>query len=226
MLKQIGGGDYNEKARKIWYDYMTNHFGFGQNTGVEQTGETTGYVPDPVKGDARNLTYAKTTFGQAMSATMMQIAAAYSAALNGGNYHKPYLVESSKNAAGEITHTKTTTVRSSISQATSQDVVSLVKGVFDHNHVTYGMRQLPESYIVGGKTGSAEIANPDGGYYTDRFTGTFAGFVGGDRPQYVIVDRVDDPKIWGYAGSASAAPIFSDLVTMLINNYNVTPKSN
>lgn len=225
MLKQIGGGQLNEKGREIWHDYMVDHFGFGKATGVEQTGETDGYVPSPTEGDALNLTYAKTTFGQAMSATMLQIAAAYSSVLNGGSYHKPYLVESSRNDKGEVSRTQTNTVRTTITQATSQDVIGLLKGVFDNNHVLYGLRQLPESFTIGGKTGSAEIAKPEGGYYDDKFTGTFAGFVGGDKPQYVIVDRVDAPKIWGYAGSASAAPIFSDLVTMLINNYNVTPKT-
>ena len=51
------------------------------------------------------------------------------------------------------------------------------------------------------------------------------GFVGGDKPQYVIAVRVNEPKIAGYAGSKAAGPIFSNLATMLIDNVGVTPKT-
>ena len=87
------------------------------------------------------------------------------------------------------------------------------------------MSQLRPEYSIGGKTGTAEIAKPGGGYYEDRYNGTFMGFIGGDKPQYVIVTRANDPGIGGYAGSRAAAPIFSDTVEMLINNFNVIPRS-
>jgi cell division protein FtsI (penicillin-binding protein 3) len=50
---------------------------------------------------------------------------------------------------------------------------------------------FPSEYIVGGKTGTAQIADPSGGYYGDKYNGTYMGFVGGDKPQYVIVVRVN-----------------------------------
>ena len=80
--------------------------------------------------------------------------------------------------------------------------------------------------MVGGKTGTAQIAKPDGGYYGDRYNGSFTGFVGGDKPEYVIVVRVNEPKVPGYAGSKGAGPIFSATANMLIDNFNVLPKSN
>lgn len=87
------------------------------------------------------------------------------------------------------------------------------------------MKQLRSNYSIGGKTGTAQIARPEGGYYEDRFNGMFMGFVGGDKPEYVIVVRVNDPRIAGYAGSQAAAPIFSSTVDMLINNFAVSPRS-
>ena len=89
----------------------------------------------------------------------------------------------------------------------------------------YGMPQLPAGYNIGGKTGTAEITKPGGGYYDDRFNGTFIGFVGGNQPEYVIIVRVNEPKIGGYAGAKAAAPIFSNLTNMLIKNFGVTPKT-
>jgi cell division protein FtsI/penicillin-binding protein 2 len=64
-----------------------------------------------------------------------------------------------------------------------------------------------------------------GGYYEDRFNGTYLGFVGGDRPQYVISVRVNEPKISGYAGAKAAAPIFASVSNMLIDNFGVNPKT-
>src|SRR4029079_8753820 len=94
-------------------------------------------------------------------------------------------------------------------------------------HLKQGFPYLrfPANYSVGGKTGTAEIADPNGGYYGDRFNGTYMGFVGGDKPQYVISVRVSEPHNGGYAGSTAAQPIFAALAPMLINNFNVTPKS-
>jgi cell division protein FtsI (penicillin-binding protein 3) len=82
-----------------------------------------------------------------------------------------------------------------------------------------------DSYSVGGKTGTAQIANPAGGYFADKYNGTYLGFVGGDKPQYVIMVRVNQPGVGGYAGTAAAQPIFSALAHMLIDNFGVVPKS-
>jgi cell division protein FtsI/penicillin-binding protein 2 len=96
--------------------------------------------------------------------------------------------------------------------------------VVSKNYLSYGMQRPRPEYSIGGKTGTAQVPKPGGGYYEDRFNGTFMGFVGGDKPQYVIVVRVNEPKIGGYAGSKAAAPIFGRLANMLIDNFNVTPK--
>lgn len=87
------------------------------------------------------------------------------------------------------------------------------------------MKKPRPQYIIGGKTGTAEIPKSGGGYYDNKFNGTFMGFVGGDNAQYVVVVRVNEPGIAGYAGSKAAAPIFGALTDMLIDNFNVAPKS-
>ena len=86
------------------------------------------------------------------------------------------------------------------------------------------MPSIPKGYDIGGKTGTAQIAKPGGGYYTDRNTCSFAGYVAGSNAKYVIVVRVNEPKIGGFAGAQAAAPLFSSLATMIINNYGIEPK--
>ncbi len=224
MLMQMGGGQVNSQARTRWFDYMSDHYRFGKEVGIEGH-ESAGTVPDPDKGYGLNLRFANTAFGQGMSVTVLQLAGAYSAVLNGGTYYQPHLIAKTINSAGETKITEPIVVRENVVKpGTSKAVRELMEYVINRNHVNYGLRVLRPEYSVGGKTGTAQFAKPGGGYYEDRFHGTFAGFVGGNEVQYVIIVRVNEPHIGGYAGSKAAAPLFSDLATMLIDNFSVTPK--
>jgi cell division protein FtsI/penicillin-binding protein 2 len=154
--------------------------------------------------------------------------ATLAAVVNGGTYYKPTLVDSYVTEDG-IKQPKLPEISRSnvIKPTTSQQVVDMMQNVISKNYLVYGMTKPDPAYMVGGKTGTAQVARPNkegGGYYDDRFNGTFMGFVGGDSPQYVVVVRVNEPKIGGYAGSKAAAPIFGKLVNMLINNSSVTPR--
>jgi len=223
MLIQMGGGELNQKARETWHDYMVNRFQFGKLTNVEQGYEATGYVPNPKLGDGLNIAYANTSFGQAMTATPLQMAAALSSVLNGGTYYQPRLVDATVDAGGKVSPKKPVSVRSGVvASRVSLQMQSLMEYVVT-NH--YLRPPFGSNYSVGGKTGTAQIANPAGGYWGDRYNGMYIGFVGGDHPQYVIAVRVNEPGIGGYAGSAAAQPIFTRLGHMLINNFGVTPRS-
>ncbi|MCW1908096.1 MAG: penicillin-binding protein 2 [Candidatus Saccharibacteria bacterium] len=226
LLMQMGGGEINDKARQAWYDYMKNHYRLGQRTGIEQGYEADGLIPDPKEGFGLNLQYANTSFGQGMSATITQMAAALSSVVNGGIYYQPRLVESLIDSNGQTQEMSPKVLNDKVvTPEVSQTMVELMEYVVEKNHRTYGLSSLRPGYAIGGKTGTAEISKPEGGYYEDRFNGTFMGFVGGDKPQYVIAVRVNEPKIPGYAGSKAAGPIFSNLATMLIDNVGVTPKT-
>ncbi|MCA9346370.1 penicillin-binding protein 2 [Candidatus Saccharibacteria bacterium] len=223
LLMQMGGGELNEQGRQVWYDYMVNHYGFGKITGIEQGYEAEGIIPDPNEGYALNLKFANTAFGQGMTVTPLQLISALTSVVNGGDYYKPTLysgiLDDNNNLQSEVNRPERTNV---VKTTTATSLIGYMQNVVQKN-----LRSaVREGYIVGGKTGTAEIANPDGGYYEDQFNGTYVGFVGGDKPQYTIVVRVNKPKIAGYAGSRAAAPIFSSTVNMLIDNFTVLRKSN
>ena len=224
-LMQMGGGDLNRKARDTWYDYLSNHYRFGKQTGIEQGYEAAGYIPRPENNGAGiNLTYANTAFGQAMTATPLQMAGALSSVLNGGTYYKPHVVDAIVQPDGTTTPKQPEVVRRNVvSQEVSREMIPLMQYVVDHHYIRPPFDQ--SKYIVGGKTGTAQIAKPDGGYYDDQYNGTYVGFVGGDTVQYVIVVFINRPKIGGYAGTAAAQPVFADIAHMLINNAYVTPKT-
>lgn len=224
-LMQLGGGSINEKARTAWHDYMVNHYLFGKATGIEQGYEAIGYVPDSTdNGAGINLTYANTAFGQAMTATPIQMAGALSAVLNGGTYYKPHLVDQTISASGEITKTQPKPLaRNVVSADVSRAIIPLMQNVVDKHNFSPAFDQ--SNYSVGGKTGTAQIAKPGGGYYSDKFNGTYLGYVGGDKAQYVIVVFVDKPTNGGYAGTAAAQPIFGAIAHTLINESKVTPRT-
>ena len=227
LLMQMGGGEINKQARTTWNDYMVNHYQLGKATGIEQGYEDDGVIPDPLNGYGLNITYANSAFGQGMTATPIQMGAAFASIVNGGVYYKPTLIESKTDSDGKTLKQQPKIIKSDVVKAgVSSELVDMLQITYEHNRVVYGMRQTRPEYSIGGKTGTAQISKPTGGYYDDLFNGMYLGFVGGDKPQYVIVVRVDKPHIAGYAGSKAAAPIFVKLANMVIDSYGVTPKSN
>lgn len=220
LLMQMGGGEINDKGRELWYKYMTDHYGFGNPTGIEQgdNSEAVGIIPSPTEGYGLNIRYANTSFGQGMTVTPIQMAAAVAAVVNGGTYYQPHLLAGTKNEDGSISPITHDVVRKNVvSEQTSKTIIKFMNNVVEKNNRTAAR----EGYQVGGKTGTAEFARPEGGYYEDRFNGTYVGYVGGDVPEFVIMVRVDDPKVDGYAGSKAAGPIFADTANMLMDNFNV-----
>jgi len=225
LLMQMGGGEINEKGRLVWHDYLTNHYQFGKPTGIEQGSgsEPGGVIPDPLEGFGLNIRYANTAFGQGMTVTPLQMAAAVASVVNGGTYYQPHLVGAELDIDGEVKEIEPKVISNNVvSQETSRTIIEFMNNVVNTNNFT----AIREGYQVGGKTGTAEVANPAGGYYDDIFNGTYVGYVGGDKPEYVIMVRVDEPKISGYAGSQAAGPIFSSVSNMLIDNFAVSRISN
>lgn len=227
LLMQMGGGEINEKARVTWHDYLVNRYLFGKPTGIEQSNEGSGVVPDPVNGYGLNIRFANTSFGQGQTQTLIQMGSAMAAVVNGGTYYRPHLIDAYKKADGTEERQSSHVINQNVvKQEVSKSIRDYMEYTIDKNKLTYGVRDLRPEYSYGGKTGTAEIPNPEGGYYEDKFNGTFLGYVGGDNAEYVIVVRIREPRnISGYAGAKAAAPVYFRLADMLINNFGVKPKS-
>ncbi len=231
MLMQMskpGGTDINGHGITEWHDYMVDHFRLGQPTNIEQGYESTGYVPaDKLSTPAIDLTYANTSFGQGVQVTALQMAAALSSVLNGGTYYQPTLIDQVVHADGTTTTNKPTVVaRHVVKGNTGSELIPLMENVVNnYYHEGFSYMTFPSGYMVGGKTGTAQIASPDGGYYKNKYNGTYLGFVGGSSPQYVVAVFNIEPNVAGYAGSNAGQPVFGDIAHMLIDNSFVTPKS-
>jgi cell division protein FtsI/penicillin-binding protein 2 len=230
MLMQLGGGQIDAQGRNILYDYFSNHFMLGKSTGIQQGNgeEASGYLPQPTNtGSGINLTFANVSFGQAYTATALQMVSGLSSILNGGTYYQPTLVDQITNSSGKITNLAPKVERNNVvSQQTSNGIITLMEEN-NANHILEGYPYLNfgSNYIVGGKTGTAQIANPLGGYQTNEYMGTYMGFVGGNSPQYAIVVYNMEPNDYGqFAGAGAGQPVFANIAHMLVNDFGVTPK--
>lgn len=223
VLSQLGGGSINEQARTKLYDYFAGKYGFGAQTGIEQTGEVEGTIFRPNAEQGNNVRYSNMAFGQGMDVTMTQVASAFASVVNGGNYYQPHLVEGTLEDDGSISSGEPKPLRSGVvNQATSDQIIEMTRtALYSSSAVN---KLIKPGYNVGGKTGTSQTIDIKTGKYSDNNTiGSYLGFGGDTKPRYVIMVRVDDSKIGGYAGSAAAAPIFGDLSNWLIDYYNLKP---
>lgn len=227
QMSHQGDTQINSKGIGVWRDYMVSHFRFSGYTNVEQGYESPGYVPNLADSYAPELKFANTTFGQGVQVTALQMAAALAGSVNGGTYYQPTLIDKTIGVDGKTTANAPKVLsKNVVKSSTSQALIPLMENVVTtYAGEGFGYMNFPSNYIVGGKTGTAQIASPDGGYYADKFNGTYLGFVGGDKPQYVIAVYNIEPHVVGYAGSHAGQPVFGDLAHMLIDNSFVAPKS-
>ncbi len=232
MLMQMshpGGTQITQSGINKWHDYMVNHFHLGQPTGIQQGYESAGFVPPDNPNDPSiDLRFANTAFGQGVQLTALQLITALSSVINGGTYYQPTLVSKVITPSGQVIPYKPKVlIRNTVKPSIAGELEPLMENVVKtYLHEGFSFMNFPSNYIVGGKTGTAQIAKPNGGgYYNNLFNGTYIGFVGGDRPQYLIVVYNIKPGVPGYAGSYGGQPVFADLAHMLINDSYVTPKT-
>ena len=225
VLQQMGGGMINKTARDTLYDYYKNHYRFGKVTGIEQAGETPGIIISPDDPDGPNVRYANMTFGQGMNITMVQTVAAFSAAMNGGTYYQPTVVQGVLGADKKLKEQAPNVIARNVLSPSNSETL---------REMTYQGRKQgffgnvdPSGYRVGGKTGTSQVIDPVTRQYSDdNSIGSYLGFGGTDTPRYVIMVRVDDSKLrTGYAGTVAAGPIFNDLSNWLLQYLEIPPKN-
>lgn len=224
VLERMGGGSVNKQARETLYDYYTKHYRFDKLTGVEQAGEAESIIVGPNQGDGRNVRYANMTFGQGMNLTMVQTAAAFSAAMNGGTYYKPTMIKGEMAEGGFIKENQPEVTATNVLTKSNSD--TLRQMTVDGRQRGFFGRFDPAGYMVGGKTGTSQIIDARTGKYSDdNSIGSYLGFGGADKPEYVIMVRVDDSKLTtGYAGTVAAGPIFNELSNWMLKYLEIPPK--
>ena len=222
VLKQLGT-DPNKityKSKEVFYDYIKK-FGFGERTGIELAGESKGFIKDP---DSPDVDYANMSFGQGLSSTSLQLINSVAVVANGGTLYKPYLVDKEITQSGEIKQKKPEVIRDSvISAQTAATVASMMEQVVLKGS---GWPAKMKGYNIAGKTGTAQVPKADGqGYEEAKNIGSFVGFGPVEDPKFVMLVRVDYPKVDGFA-EKTAVPAFAEVAKQLFIYYQVPPNGN
>ena len=221
VAQRLGNGssiDY--QARSAMYEYLHDKFRLGQKTGVEVDGESSGRIISPDETEGNAVRYSNMSFGQGMDLTMVQVAAGFSAMINGGTYHDPTVIEGTMQGDGTVKEASGKRSYPGVIKSSTSDTM---------REMTIGARRAfyakndRKGYDIGGKTGTSQtIIN--GKYETDQTIATYLGFGGDTGPKYVIMVQVSG-KNKNFGGGEDAGPIFTDISNWMIDYLKLQPKA-
>jgi len=224
-LKFLGGNpnEITAEGREKMYDYYYNKFRLGHATGIELI-EQEGFIWEPhAEIYGLNAAYANMTFGQNLSATMIQTATAFSSVVNGGVWRTPSVVKGTlENGTIKPLENHEKVEDQILTAETSATMRSLLI-----NNRSYKARAGIDKpgYDVGGKSGTAQVI-VDGAYdeSMSNLVGSYIGFVApsGQMPSYVIM-----VKMWGEGKALSggeAQNLFDTLSNYVIDYLKIKPE--
>ncbi|MGI3779846.1 MAG: peptidoglycan D,D-transpeptidase FtsI family protein, partial [Janthinobacterium lividum] len=202
--------------RKTLHDYYVK-FGLGKPTGVQLPGESAGIIPP---ADMSDIQRDQAAFGQAISVTAIQEAAAISGIVNDGVYNPPTVISQATDSAGNTVDLDERQPRRIISAKSSAQVRDLMQAVMDSDN---GQKNLKlDAYSSGGKTGTAQRADPELHRYKGYVT-SFVGFAPLDDPEILTYVVLNNPKGKFDTGTSTANPVWRDVMKFALPRYSVMP---
>lgn len=203
-------------GKDIFKNYMLDRYKLGERTGVDLPGEASGLVGS--LKTPNDVNYASSAFGQGIATSPLAIVRAYASLANGGHLVTPHLVKEIKLENG-FTKTLSFPVGGEIlSSDTTRTITEMLVTVVDKGY----RRGLPH-YSVAAKTGTAQMAKPDGtGYYEDRNFHSLIGYFPASSPRFVLYLFNNYPKGASFSSQTLADPFF-EMVQFLTGYYELTP---
>jgi cell division protein FtsI (penicillin-binding protein 3) len=129
----------------------------------------------------------------------------------------PRLIRGTVSLTGTVSPAPSSPSHRVISPATDAQLVSMLEGVVTSGT---GTEAAIDGYTVAGKTGTAQIPNPDNlGYISGAYVGTFAGFAPAQDPVLSAIVVLDHPT--PIYGGAVAAPVFSTIMSYALHHYEI-----
>jgi cell division protein FtsI (penicillin-binding protein 3) len=196
-------------------------FGFGEATGLPLPGEASG-VLRPRARPWFEVETANASFGQGISVTTVQLAAAMSAIANGGKLVEPILVRRITDARGNVVKEWTPKVKREVVPTwAAKTVAEMLTAVVEDGGT--GVEAAMSGFRVAGKTATAQKVDPATGKYSeDKYTASFVGFVPAEKPRLVIAVVLDEPMIGRYGGDL-AGPVFRRVAEASLRYLGVPP---
>lgn len=219
LSHNVGAAEVALRVGKRTMHRYLQRFRFGAASGIDLPGESPGIVsPLP---DWWGSQLATIGFGQGISVTALQLAFAYAAVANGGVLMRPLIVRDVSSARGRIVKEYRPQVVGRVMRPqTSAKLMAMLRNVVRRGT---GKRAQVPGFPVAGKTGTAQMVI-DGAYVGGAYTSSFVGIIPADKPQYVVLVKIDQPQ-GAYYGGLVAAPAFRELARRIFWRESILPRN-
>lgn len=211
-------------GKEKFYEFATNS-GFGQKTGVDLPGESTGIMK--TLKNIGPVELATMSYGQGIAVTQVQYLAAFNSIANGGTWIRPHVMK-------EISHTvdDKKVVDKLYDNLGEKNIMDNEKAAELRGYLEQvvnkgtGTATYMEGYHIAGKTGTANKVNTNtGGYETGKYVASFAGMAPADNPKVTLIVTVEEPSPDKYYAAQTAVPAAQKLFSELFTILNITPDS-
>jgi len=199
------------------YQYCKK-FHFGEKTGIDLPGETTGIFRPIEKWSAYSITAIP--IGQEVAINSIQSIRAISVFANNGYLVRPHVIK-------EIRDKETIEIinyKNEKEQILSPSTVQIMRDILKRVVSPEGTAPFAgiEGYNIYGKTGTAQKAIR-GRYVNGKYVSSFVGFLLSDQKNIAITVNIDEPQ-GAYYGGVVAAPLFRNILLRIINYYQIPPQ--
>jgi cell division protein FtsI/penicillin-binding protein 2 len=203
-------------GKEKYYEYLKN-FGLGEKLGIDLIGEAGGDIKN--LGQMRDLNFATAAFGQGVSVTPLQMVTAFPAVINGGHLMKPQIVEKVIKNNGEEIVIPPKEIRRVVSETTSAKIRAMLISVVKNG---WSIKSAVPGYLIGGKTGTAQIPNPNGAGYSSEMIHSYITSAPMNDPRFTILVKLDKVKAVNFS-SDSSSPVARQILEFLFDYYNISP---
>ncbi len=206
----IGSIQVAKKMTPYEFYGMLKKFGFGQRTGIDLPGESSGLLPYWTQWD--NGIHTTMSYGYGTSVSAIQMASAVSALANNGIRVTPHVIKySPEEAATKIKETQV------VSPETAKAVTRLLTASVNHGKSVIKL----DKYNVAAKTGTSRKPKENSAGYTPYTYTSTIGYLPASDPQvlvYVMVDSAKNGAIWG---NTVAGPVFREVCLQVARILNL-----
>jgi cell division protein FtsI (penicillin-binding protein 3) len=215
-----GAGYASDTVDAANFYSMLGEFGFGTKTGIDLPGETAGYLQKPEDWSAR--TKPTIAMGQEMSASALQMATAATAIANKGMLMKPIIVRKVLSQDGTPLFVDEP---QAVRQVVSPEVAEKMLGFMEMGSTESGTgwRAKIQDVRMSVKTGTAQIADPKTGRYSDTdYIASCLAILPTDDPQLIVYIMIYKPKGPSYLGGRIAAPPVRQAAEELVSYLGIS----
>ena len=191
-----------------FYEYLQK-YRIVEDTKIDYPGAATGYLAPRDKWT--EVQGYNISFGQGLEVSPIQMMRFYGIVASNGTIVQPHFLIDVPSSGEDLTYPTEKIVDN---DQAIDDLDTMLEAVVKNGT---GTQAAIDGYRVAGKTGTAEIASPNGGYKKDVYNISFVGYLPDASTKLVcFVGATDVP------GERKTVPAFQDIMEFAIDRYNIT----